>query len=134
MALSAEAIQVLRDLNPWWADPKVVRPEPPPYRRPLVVELLRRLQRPKGLIEVVRGPRQVGKTTGIQQIIQDLIRQGVPSSDRPGTSDDLDQSLGPLEPAEQFDHQRPPVGGRLGPNHLGIGPPRVQVSQDLYRL
>ncbi|PYQ13541.1 MAG: hypothetical protein DMF80_14810 [Acidobacteria bacterium] len=81
MALSAEAIQVLRDLNPWWADPKVVRPEPPPYRRPLVVELLRRLQRPKGLIEVVRGPRQVGKTTGIQQIIQDLIRQGIPSSD-----------------------------------------------------
>src|SRR5436309_15202722 len=81
MALSAEAIQVLRDLNPWWADPKVVRPEPPPYRRPLVVELLRRLQRPKGLIEVVRGPRQVGKTTGIYHIIQDLLGGGTAGTD-----------------------------------------------------
>src|SRR5438093_4130394 len=81
MALSAEAIQVLRDLNPWWADPKVVRPEPPPYRRPLVVELLRRLRRPKGLIEVVRGPRQVGKTTGIYQIIKDLLATGVSGTD-----------------------------------------------------
>ncbi len=79
MPLSSDAVQVLRDLNPWWADPRVVRPEPPKYRRPLVAELLNRLQRPKGLIEVVRGPRQVGKTTGIHQIIQDLIRAGRPA-------------------------------------------------------
>ncbi len=76
MALSAEAAQILRELNPWWREPGVVRPDPPHYRRPLVAELLRRLERPRGLIEVVRGPRQVGKTTGIYQIIQDLIRSG----------------------------------------------------------
>jgi len=78
MTLSAEIVQVLRDLNPWWTDRRVVRPEPPAFRRPLVTELLRRLQKPKGIVEVVRGPRQVGKTTGIHQIIQDLLRAGCP--------------------------------------------------------
>lgn len=76
MPLSPEAIQVLRDTNPWWGDPRVVRPAPPAYRRPLVRDLAERLRGRKGLIEVVRGPRQVGKTTGIHQIIQDLLRGG----------------------------------------------------------
>src|SRR5207245_6347168 len=44
---------------------------------PLVTELSARLRRPKGPIEVIRGPRQVGKTTGIYQIVQDLLRDGV---------------------------------------------------------
>jgi hypothetical protein len=79
VTLSLEIAQVLRDLNPWWADPRIVRPQPPSYRRPLVTELYRRLRNPRGVIEVVRGPRQVGKTTGIHQIIQDLLRAGHPA-------------------------------------------------------
>lgn len=58
-----------------------MRPGPPRYRRPLVEELRARLEKPRGLIEVVRGPRQVGKTTGIYQIAEDLIRSGTPPSD-----------------------------------------------------
>ncbi len=81
MALSSEAGQVLRELNPWWAEPGTVRPKPPRYRRPAVGDLLTRLQRPRGVIEVVRGPRQVGKTTGIQQIIEDLMRSGASPRD-----------------------------------------------------
>ncbi|MBI3080827.1 MAG: AAA family ATPase [candidate division NC10 bacterium] len=76
-----EAIGVLRDLNPWWADPQVVRPAPPPYRRRAVLEIEARLRSRGKLIEVLRGPRQVGKTTGIQQVIQDLLRGSVPSRD-----------------------------------------------------
>src|SRR5258706_13367488 len=79
--LSVESIQVLRDLNPWWTDPRIVRPQPPSYRRPLILELRSRLQKPKGLIEVLRGPRQVGKTTGIYQIIQDILGAGTSSTD-----------------------------------------------------
>src|SRR2546425_13270699 len=76
--LSDEAAGVLKELNPWWVtNPPVVRPDPPTYRRPLVTELSARLRRPKGPIEVIRGPRQVGKTTGIYQIVQDLLRDGV---------------------------------------------------------
>jgi predicted AAA+ superfamily ATPase len=40
--------------------------------------LSRRLASPKGLIEVVIGPRQVGKTTGMYQIVQDLLAAGTP--------------------------------------------------------
>lgn len=81
MALSAEAVAVLRDLNPWWKSPKTVRPTPPAYRRPLIREMAQRLRPAKGLIEVVRGPRQVGKTTGLYQIIEDFLRAGVPATD-----------------------------------------------------
>lgn len=76
MSLSAEAVRVLTDTNPWWESPDLIRSEPPPYRRRLISEIASRLRRPRGLIEIVRGPRQVGKTTGIHQIIQDLIRSG----------------------------------------------------------
>lgn len=80
-ALSPEVAQVLRDLNPWWGSPPVVRPSPPGYRRPLVAEMAARLRADKGLIEVVRGPRQVGKTTGIYQVIEELVRDGVAGTD-----------------------------------------------------
>ncbi|HVZ71712.1 MAG TPA: ATP-binding protein [Polyangia bacterium] len=56
----------------------MVRPEPPVYRRRAIAALSARLAKPRGLIEVVRGPRQVGKTTGIYQIVQDLVRAGTP--------------------------------------------------------
>lgn len=81
MTLSADAGQILRELNPWWTGSGRVRPQPPPYRRRLVVDLLRRLQRPRGLVEVVRGPRQVGKTTGVHQIVEDLLGAGTPPRD-----------------------------------------------------
>jgi uncharacterized protein len=81
VALSAEAGQVLRELNPWWTEPGTVRPEPPRYRRPVVAGLLKRLRGPRGLIEVVRGPRQAGKTTAIYQSIQDLMRSGARARD-----------------------------------------------------
>ncbi|MCI0371084.1 MAG: ATP-binding protein [candidate division NC10 bacterium] len=76
-----EVIGVLRDLNPWWADPELVRPAPPPYRRRAIQEIEGRLRSRGKLIEVIRGPRQVGKTTGIRQIIQDLLHGSVPSHD-----------------------------------------------------
>jgi hypothetical protein len=71
-----EAPQILRDLNSWWAPPHLVRPSPPPYRRRHVDELARALARPQPLIQVLRGPRQVGKTTALQQIVAALIVEG----------------------------------------------------------
>lgn len=81
MTLSAEAAVVVRDLNPWWGDPPIVRPTPPPFRRRLIADLQSRLRGPRGLVEVIRGPRQVGKTTGLQQLVEDLLRSGVPGTD-----------------------------------------------------
>jgi hypothetical protein len=81
MALSQEAVDVLRDLNPWWQTPASVRPHPPQYQRPLVAEVSQRLRERRGPIEVVRGPRQVGKTTGIFQTIRQALEEGTPGTD-----------------------------------------------------
>lgn len=78
--LSEDVIQVLQDLNPWW-DRGRMRRTPPPYLRRGVRELMTRVARTRGLIEVIRGPRQVGKTTAIEQIIQHLIKRAVHSRD-----------------------------------------------------
>jgi predicted AAA+ superfamily ATPase len=69
------AAQVIADLNPWWVNGRMKK-VPPGYRRRGVTEMTHRILRPKGLIEVVRGPRQVGKTTAIEQIIHDLLAKG----------------------------------------------------------
>jgi uncharacterized protein len=79
-ALAEEIVQVLADLNPWWQSGKLRRP-PPPYLRRGVRELLQRMQRSKGLIEIIRGPRQVGKTTAIEQIIHQLLLDGTKPTD-----------------------------------------------------
>ncbi len=78
--LSDEVIRILEDLNPWWQTGKVRR-TPPAYRRRGVPALLERMERPQGLIEVVRGPRQVGKTTAIEQIIEHMLVKKVKPKD-----------------------------------------------------
>lgn len=42
---------------------------PTPYQRPFVADLAQRLAGPPGLIQVLVGPRQVGKTTGVRQLV-----------------------------------------------------------------
>src|SRR3990172_10597608 len=76
-----ELKSVLGALNPWWQPPHDVRPRPPDFRRRQTRVLLERLRQPRPLIQIVRGPRQVEKTTAILQIVSDLIGLGVPPSD-----------------------------------------------------
>lgn len=79
-ALSPEAVRILEELNPWWKT-GAMRQEPHPFRRRGVEALIERLRRPKGLIEIVRGPRQVGKTTALEQVIGALLSGGVSPTD-----------------------------------------------------
>ena len=66
----------LRRMNPWWTgDPA---PPQPRTHRHLVPQIRRRLDSDIAPIVVVRGPRQVGKTTAQFQIIVDLLDEGVP--------------------------------------------------------
>src|SRR5262245_59972607 len=63
--IGPEIEQILRDLNPWWEPPHRVRPAPPEFRRRRVASIISTLRGPKSLIHVLRGPRQVGKTTAL---------------------------------------------------------------------
>lgn len=45
------------------------------YLRPMTQELLRRLEEPPRLLQILMGPRQVGKTTSLEQAAQRLRRK-----------------------------------------------------------
>lgn len=54
------------------------------YQRPQAAVLAARLREPRRFIQVVAGPRQVGKTTLVQQVVEDLGRPVVfASADEP---------------------------------------------------
>lgn len=81
MGLKPEAIQVLRDINSWWAAPHEVRPHPPSYERRHVQAVFDALSRPGAKAQVLRGPRQVGKSTVMLQVTQRLLAGGVRPQD-----------------------------------------------------
>lgn len=68
-------VQNLRRMNPWW-ESRPLAPSPS-TRRHLVRAMRRRLDQRLAPIVVVRGPRQIGKTTAQIQLLQDLLGQGV---------------------------------------------------------
>ena len=60
----------------------------PSYRRPAFATLLARLSEPRRFIQVVAGPRQVGKTTLVRQVVGELgIPAHIASADDPGLRD-----------------------------------------------
>ena len=62
-------------MNPWWEDlPSQVLP---PHRRHLVGQIKRRLATKLAPITVVRGARQIGKTTSQLHVLTDLLDSGV---------------------------------------------------------
>jgi len=66
----------LRRMNPWWEGNPA--PPNPPHRRDVVDQINRRLAAAIAPIIVVRGPRQVGKSTAQLQVIDGLLKSGVP--------------------------------------------------------
>jgi len=80
VALPEDVESILRDLNPWWESGRL-RTAPPPYHRRGVDAIIHRLRQKSRLIEVIRGPRQVGKTTAIEQAVQHLLNSSVRPTD-----------------------------------------------------
>lgn len=71
-------VRDLRRLNPWWESRPAQRL--PETRRHLVRQIHRRLQGGLAPIVVVRGPRQIGKTTAQMHVVHDLLAQGMPAT------------------------------------------------------
>ncbi len=71
LTLGAELEFSLSATNPWWQGKQ---PHPaPPYRRWLFQHTLKNLKNGLAPVTVLRGPRQVGKTTLQEQIISHLL-------------------------------------------------------------
>jgi len=75
LKLEADLVRDLVRFNPWWQG----KPGPvlPATRRSLVQTIQHRLQQGLAPVVVVRGPRQIGKTTAQQHLIQDMLASGV---------------------------------------------------------
>ena len=96
-SIARELIDGLRRMNPWW-EGRAMRVQPP-TRRHLVTQTRHRLDAGLAPIVVVRGPRQVGKTTAQLQIIADLLAEGVPPTNILHVQfDDLPSLKGMSEP------------------------------------
>lgn len=74
-ALPLELSENLRALNPWWQN----KPGPaiPHFRRWPFARLVQLVQRGITPAAVLRGPRRVGKTVLLRQIIETLLQQGI---------------------------------------------------------
>lgn len=75
LKLSPDLVRDLYRLNPWWTGKpgKVL----PATRRSLVGMIQRRLNQGLAPIVVVRGPRQIGKTTAQLHVIDDMLQSGI---------------------------------------------------------
>jgi len=75
-SLPSGLIQDLRRMNPWWESKPL--PPLPATRRHLVAAIQRKLRLRLAPITVVRGPRQIGKTTAQLQVLDGLLLGGLP--------------------------------------------------------
>ena len=75
-ALAPRLVTEIRSQNPWWEGKAL--PPLPPFRRWPFPLLLKRLTREKPLarVNVLRGPRQIGKSTLQYQIIDQMLKDG----------------------------------------------------------
>lgn len=74
-SLPPNASDDVRRMNPHWTGD--VGKKPPPFRRSIFTKLLRQLRTGLAPGVVLRGPRRVGKTVLLQQIIGQLLADGV---------------------------------------------------------
>lgn len=73
--LSAGLEATLRDNNPWWQGERMFGV--PPTQRWAFGSVLRGVQEGATPVTVLRGPRQIGKTTLLNQVINQLLDSGV---------------------------------------------------------
>ena len=76
MSLDPGMVENLRRFNPWWEGLPGLKL--PPHRRTVVDAIHKRLRQRLAPIVTVRGAVQVGKTTAQLQVIDDLLKAGVP--------------------------------------------------------
>lgn len=65
--------KILNPYNPWWNDSRGIwREDIPEYRRAIVERLISDIEELPQIVSVT-GPRRVGKTTALQQVVCHLL-------------------------------------------------------------
>lgn len=133
-SFAPEIVSVMERDNPWWRGEAM--PVLPQARRTFVDVIHRRLEQRLAPIVVVRGPRQVGKTTAQLQVISDLLARGinprrifrVQADDLPGLSD---EKLSLLGLADWYEHS---VLGRTMNAAAQAGEPSILFLDEVQNL
>jgi predicted AAA+ superfamily ATPase len=73
--IDISTIDALYQMNPWWKGNAME--QLPETRRHLVEQIERRFEYKLAPITVVRGSRQIGKTTACMHVISDLLEKGI---------------------------------------------------------
>jgi hypothetical protein len=77
-AFDFNSTEVLHQMNPWWRGNAMTLI--PQTRRNLVNQIEKRFVTKLAPITVVRGTRQIGKTTACLHVITDLLNNGIPAA------------------------------------------------------
>ena len=72
--------ELLIPYNPWWENPDKAFERLPSFRRPIFDEIFRGLKEIPQIVSIT-GPRRVGKSTIIRQIVRQLIIEGIKPKD-----------------------------------------------------
>jgi len=72
--------EILYPYNPWWEDLGSAFARLPDFRRPVFDRIYRDIKLIPQIISIT-GPRRVGKSTIIKQVVKELIGEGVPAGD-----------------------------------------------------
>ena len=73
-----QVVKVLRQYNPWWRNPSVIKDESKPQKRLAYYEALKMIRhKPLRRCPVLSGARRVGKTTIMYQVMENLISEGI---------------------------------------------------------
>lgn len=73
-----QVIKVLRQYNPWWRNPDMVKVESKPQKRLAYYEAMKMLKHKTiRRFTVLSGARRVGKTTIMYQMIENLVEEGI---------------------------------------------------------
>lgn len=68
---------IFRPYNPWWSNPSEGFTKLPSFHRPIFSTLIEDLESVPQILSIT-GPRRIGKSTLLYQLIQKLLAQGIP--------------------------------------------------------
>ncbi len=70
---------IFQPYNPWWAEPHPSFESLPAFHRPIFYQLCEELRTLPQILSIT-GPRRIGKSTLLHQLIQNLLDAGVPAN------------------------------------------------------